>query len=355
MMRHVEMRLEVRLTGRLLIAVEGLNAFYQEDLDRYIRGEDVPLEQVQKVWRDSTGIFVGPVIRTTYQQFLSEVRSVNRGLPDRMKLRVIAADPPLDWAKVQSTADFRAILSKRVVFGVDVIEREALQKGQKALLVFAGSWFTRNMQHRTANGLVPWTETIGAGLDRDYQGHIGRSPCRSLGMVFQEPRLLPWRTVNDNVRLVAPRADEATLAALFDVLELASHRSHYPGELSLGLARRVALARAFAVDPDLLILDEPFVSMDQALAAKLRDELAMLVGRNPVTTLLVTHDVEEAAQLADRLFLLSPRPARILAELSIREPRAARTPEVIDAIKAEVARRIGAAGQPPASQSSGRN
>lgn len=154
------------------IAVEGLNAFYQEDLDRYIRGEDVPLEQVQKVWRDSTGIFIGSVIRTTYQQFLSEVRSVNRGLPDRMKLRVIAADPPLDWAKVQTTADFRAVLSKRVAFGVDAIEREVLQKGQKALLVFAGSWFTRNMQHKTANGLVPWTETIGAGLDRDYPGRL---------------------------------------------------------------------------------------------------------------------------------------------------------------------------------------
>jgi hypothetical protein len=97
------------------IEVEGLNAFYQEDLDRYIRGEDVPLEQVQNVWRNSTGIFIGPVIRTTYQQFLSEVRSVNRDLPDRMKLRVIAADPPLDWAKVQSTADFRTVLSKRVV------------------------------------------------------------------------------------------------------------------------------------------------------------------------------------------------------------------------------------------------
>jgi hypothetical protein len=154
------------------IVVEGLNAFYQEDLDRYIRGEDVPLEQVQKVWRDSTGIFIGPVIRTAYQQFLSEVRLVNRALPVRMKLRVIAADPPLDWAKVQSIADFRTVLSKRVVFGVDVIEREALQKGQKALLVFAGSWFTRNMQHRTAKGLVPWTETIGAGLDRDYPGRL---------------------------------------------------------------------------------------------------------------------------------------------------------------------------------------
>jgi len=155
-----------------IIAVEGLNAFYQKDLDRYIQGEDVPMEQVQKVWRDSTGIFIGSVIRTVYQQFLNEVRSVNRGLPDRMKLRVIAADPPLDWAKVQSTADFRAVLSKRVEFAVDVIERESVQKGRKALLIFAGSWFTRNMQHRTANGLVPWTETIGAGLDRDYPGRL---------------------------------------------------------------------------------------------------------------------------------------------------------------------------------------
>jgi hypothetical protein len=82
--------------------VEGLNAFYQQDLDRYIRGEDVSLAQVQKVWRDSTDIFVGPVILTVYQQLLSEVRSVNRSLPDRLKLRVIAADPPLDWAKVQT-------------------------------------------------------------------------------------------------------------------------------------------------------------------------------------------------------------------------------------------------------------
>jgi hypothetical protein len=78
-----------------IIVVEGLNALYQEDLDRFMRGEDVPLAQVQKVWRDSTGIFVGPVILTIYQQFLSEVRSVNRGLPARLKLRVIAADPPL--------------------------------------------------------------------------------------------------------------------------------------------------------------------------------------------------------------------------------------------------------------------
>ena len=155
-----------------IIVVEGLNALYQEDLDRYIRGEDVPLAQVQKTWRDSTGIFVGPVILTVYQQFLSEVRSVNRGLPDRFKLRVIAADPPLDWAKVQSAADFRSILATRSEFGAEVIEREALRKQQKALLVFATAWLTRNKQDMTANGVAPWTDTIGARLDRDFPGRL---------------------------------------------------------------------------------------------------------------------------------------------------------------------------------------
>jgi hypothetical protein len=126
-----------------IIVVEGLNALYQEDLDRYIRGEDVPPAQVQKIWRDSTGIFVGPVILTIYQQLLSEVRSVNRGLPDRLKLRVVAADPPLDWAKVQSAADFRSVLGRRGEFGAEVIEREALRKQQKALLVFATAWLAQ--------------------------------------------------------------------------------------------------------------------------------------------------------------------------------------------------------------------
>ena len=102
--------------------------------------------------------------------------------------------------------------------------------------------------------------------------------------------------------------DRPALDALFRTLGLAAHRALYPGELSLGLARRVALARAFAVEPDLLLLDEPFVSLDDALAARLREELAELVNRRPITTLLVTHNVDEAIGLADRL-LCSP-PAR---------------------------------------------
>jgi NitT/TauT family transport system ATP-binding protein len=179
-----------------------------------------------------------------------------------------------------------------------------------------------------------------AGLDRDYEGDVVGPAPGKLGMVFQEPRLLPWRSVEDNVRLIAPRVDETELTTLFEVLELAGHRSHFPGELSLGLARRVALARAFAVAPELLLLDEPFVSLDDALAARLREELAMLVDRRSVTTLLVTHDVEEAARLADRLFLLSPRPAQVVAEVPIGSPRRVRTAEDIASIKADVGGRF---------------
>jgi len=179
-----------------------------------------------------------------------------------------------------------------------------------------------------------------AGLDHDYQGRVTRPAGARIGMVFQEPRLLPWRSVEANVRLAAPLADEAKLSALFAVLELNAHRSHFPGELSLGLARRVALARAFAVDPDFLILDEPLASLDDALAARLRDQIAILVDSRPVMTLLVTHNVDDAVRLGDRLFLLSPRPARILADLTIRAPRSARGEAEIAAIKADIARRI---------------
>jgi NitT/TauT family transport system ATP-binding protein len=103
----------------------------------------------------------------------------------------------------------------------------------------------------------------------------------------------------------------------------------------------VALARAFAVEPDLLLLDEPFVSLDGALAARLREELAGLVNGRHITTLLVTHDVDEAIALADRLLLLSASPTHVIAELPVARPRGTRTGEEHAAMRAEVARRIG--------------
>jgi len=186
------------------------------------------------------------------------------------------------------------------------------------------------------------TLRIIAGLDRDFEGAITRPPGR-VGMVFQEPRLLPWRTVEDNVRLVAPEIAQAALTSLFAVLELEEHRRHYPGELSLGLARRVALARAFAIEPELLLLDEPYVSLDAALARRLREQLAALMETRAMTALLVTHDLEEAVRLGDRIFLFSARPARIVAELPLKVPRRARTEAQIAAMMADVAHRISAA------------
>ena len=172
-----------------------------------------------------------------------------------------------------------------------------------------------------------------AGLDHDFRGRVSRPVGARLGMVFQEPRLLPWRSVEENVRLAAPLIDEVTLATLLSDLELNAHRTHYPGELSLGLARRVALARAFAVNPNFLILDEPLASLDDALAARLREQIASLIASRAVMTLLVTHNLDDAVRLGDRLFFLSARPAKIVHVETIRVQRIARSEVEIAQIK----------------------
>ena len=128
-----------------------------------------------------------------------------------------------------------------------------------------------------------------------------------IGTVFQEPRLLPWRTVAQKIALVRP-PDPAAADALLDVLGLSGVRDAYPGALSLGMARRVAIARAFAVRPELVLLDEPFVSLDPAMAERSRRVLLDAWSARPTTALLVTHDLAEAASLADRILALSNAP-----------------------------------------------
>lgn len=180
------------------------------------------------------------------------------------------------------------------------------------------------------------------GLDRDYEGSIivpGSSP--RIAIVFQEPRLLPWRTVEENVRLVLP-ADTAgrDLDELFADLGLARMRNYYPAELSLGLARRAALARAFALEPDLLLMDEPFVSLDPETAMQMRNLLLKVWRTRPTTVVMVTHDVREALDLADRLVFLSPRPAHVVGEMVLDTPQIMRGGKVINGMIEEVTRRF---------------
>ncbi len=176
---------------------------------------------------------------------------------------------------------------------------------------------------------------IVAGLDADFEGRLVLPTEHKIGMVFQEPRLLPWRSVAQNLRLVGTSSDN-DLAEIVAALRLSRHLDHFPGELSLGLARRVAIARAFAVKPDLLLLDEPFVSLDAALAARLREELLALVLKRKATTLIVTHDVEEAIAITDRILVLSAAPGRLIADRTIESPRGALTEARAGKIKNDI-------------------
>ncbi len=161
---------------------------------------------------------------------------------------------------------------------------------------------------------------IVADLDRHFTGSVKRPPGR-IGMVFQEPRLLPWRTVADNLRLASPDLTHDALRDLFAAFELEGHGGDFPGQLSLGLARRASLARAFAINPELMLLDEPFASLDRDLHTRLRRLLAKRIGAQKMTALIATHDLDDALLLADEVIFLEPRPARIRGRLPVTMPR----------------------------------
>jgi NitT/TauT family transport system ATP-binding protein len=171
------------------------------------------------------------------------------------------------------------------------------------------------------------------GLDTEFTGSfdLPQGGTGRIAAVFQEPTLLPWRTVEQNVRLALPIAMRgADLGELFEILGLAAMRPLYPSELSLGLARRAALARAFAIEPAMLFLDEPFVSLDEGTAERLRELLMNVWSARPTTALMVTHNLPEAFILSDRIIVLSPRPAHVLGVFDVRHPRGERSKKVIN-------------------------
>jgi len=186
-----------------------------------------------------------------------------------------------------------------------------------------------------------------AGLDHDFAGSLSFAPsdrgAPRIGYVFQSPRLLPWRTVRENIALVLARnADRVELEGLLTDIGVADVADAYPAQLSGGMARRAALARAFAIAPDLLLMDEPFLSLDAAAADRLRSLLLRLVSTRPATVLFVTHDLAEAVELADRILVLSPAPGRVVAEMPIALARTERRDrDTLAALRAELARLAG--------------
>ncbi|GEO14847.1 ABC transporter ATP-binding protein [Microvirga aerophila] len=160
-----------------------------------------------------------------------------------------------------------------------------------------------------------------AGLDRDFAGSI-EGGAQPLGYLFQSPRLLPWRTVRQNLELVMPEHPGRAKDWIAQV-GLAGSEDVYPQRLSIGMARRVALARALAVEPKLLLLDEPFASLDEETSKGMHDLVAVHLKKLRPTTLLVTHHWHEAAALARRVITLDGSPARIVDDQPVRQARAA--------------------------------
>lgn len=171
-----------------------------------------------------------------------------------------------------------------------------------------------------------------AGIDTDFDGRIERRTGR-LSMVFQTPRLLPWRTLVQNIALMPDVPDEGRARAALAEVGLAAEADAYPQMVSLGQQRRAALARALAVDPGIILLDEPLVSLDSHNVEAMLDLIRRVLDRHEAAALIATHDRREALALADRLVEIGGRPARIVADrrspLS-REER--RDPEKIEAL-----------------------
>ncbi len=160
------------------------------------------------------------------------------------------------------------------------------------------------------------------GVERGFQGtiEVGGQPSHLAppsGFVFQDARLLPWLDASANLRAVRPDLTEAQISAALQRVGLPGLEHAFPRQLSGGMQRRLGLARALAANPGLLLLDEPFVSLDAAMVRDLREVFrAVFRAQNP-TVILVSHDPEDAAHLADRVILLAGRPAQIVGDIPL--------------------------------------
>lgn len=193
-----------------------------------------------------------------------------------------------------------------------------------SLSIFEGEFFS--ILGPSGSGKTTLLHVV-AGLTAPDEGEVELQEEGRLGFVFQEPRLLEWRTVGENLAFALDgtpipeteydrRIDEAV-----EMVGLDGFRDVYPRTLSGGMRQRTALARAFCIDPDVLLMDEPFASVDEITARDLRADLLNLWRANKATVLFVTHDVQEAIVLSDTVAVLSRKPATVKTTVEIESPR----------------------------------
>ena len=169
-----------------------------------------------------------------------------------------------------------------------------------------------------------------SGLDTDFYGkivlgeRIVKMPERDCGIAFQEPRLLPWLSVRENIAFgLYSESGKSTgqIDELLNLLDLKQFANAYPNQLSGGMSQRVSLARALVNLPDLLLLDEPFGSLDEITKRRLQEESQKVLSKEKTTVLMVTHDIEEAVYLSDKILLMSKRPGQILESYTVDLPK----------------------------------
>ncbi|MBY5407245.1 ABC transporter ATP-binding protein [Rhizobium leguminosarum] len=212
-------------------------------------------------------------------------------------------------------------LSKIYPNGTHALQDFSLNIGKGELVaVIGGSGCGKSTLLRLLSGLEAPTQG-----EISLEGRLLTEPDSLVNIVFQEPRLFPWLTVADNIgfglRHLPSRERDEQVSAALEKIGLCGYEKHWIKELSGGQAQRVALARALVTKPAVLLLDEPFSALDAMTRVELQDHLIDLWRVNATTMLLVTHDIEEAALLADRVVVMRPWPGRILEVVDIGLPR----------------------------------
>lgn len=199
-----------------------------------------------------------------------------------------------------------------------------------------------------------------SGLERNYNGKLSiddtpvTGPSRQVGFMFQEPRLLPWLTVAQNILFgVKQSAQSIQIDDLLAQVQLAGSGKLLPRQLSGGMAQRTALARALAANPQVLLLDEPFSAVDALTRMQLQELLISVWQRTNLTMLVVTHDIDEALYLSDRVIVLTSRPATVseIVSIGLSRPRDRRDP-VLTQLRAHLLEALRIAGSPQSTQRS---